>query len=265
MKTSNRPNRRAGKLRAALLAVVIGGVMASGDAAAQWTVIDPAHIQAQLGEFAQQAARWGEQGQQWYKEYEQFMQQYNSLLSSIQNMRSAFALPPGTQMLKIDDPDTFMVEERCGPPYGGGVPGVLGQLTGFTVNDNPQVRRWQYCVGLQRVRNKQYNEVVEYLQETMPQMNAELDRAGQQFVGSGKTQGDMAAYAAKLDKVKGDVARANEEFNARMTAYNIYAQATELNLSTLTRSTLRGGSGLLQEVADAAVMYEALCGGGQCD
>jgi hypothetical protein len=260
MKTRNQLRRRTGKLRSALLALAL---LASGSASAQWIVNDPAHMGAQIAEFGQQAARWGEQGRQWLAEYEQFMQQYNSFLSSIQNMQSMFGLPQGAQLQPV--PEDFMVQEECGEPYGGGTAGILGRLTGFSIGDNPQQKRWEYCAGLQRMRNKQYNEMVEYLQQTMPQMSSELDSAGRQFVGSGKTAGDMSAYAAKLDKVKGDMARSNEEFNARMKAYDTYAKATEHTQGSLTKSTLRGGSGLIQQVTNAAVMREALCGGGQCD
>lgn len=262
MKTRIQPRRRTCRLRTALLATAMSGLLVSGNVAAQWQVIDPTHIKTQIVEFGKEAARWGEQGQQWYKEYQQFMQQYNSFLSSIQNMQSMINLPDGVPLQPV--PEDFMVQERCGQQHGGGTAGILGRLTSFTIGDNPQEKRMEYCVHLQMMRNKQYNEMVAYLQDTMPQVNAELNSAGQQFVGSGKTAGDMNAYAAKLDKVKGDMAKSNEEFSARMVAYDTYVKATELNQGSLTRSTMRGGSGWVR-LTNAAVMRQALCGGGQCD
>lgn len=263
MKTMIKSVRRASKLSAALLTLAMAGLLGSGNAAATgFPVVDAAHIQAQVMEFGQQAARWGEQGRQWYKEYEQFMQQYNSFLSKYQNMQSSFGVPQGTPMEPVAD--DFMVRERCGDRYGSGTAGILGRLTGFTTKDNPQQKRWMYCNDLQRMRNKQYNEMVAYLQKTMPAMNKDLQDAGNNFSG-GQTAGEMDTYASKLNKVNGDIARTNEEFDARMTAYDTYARATEITQGSLTRSTLRGGSGLLQQVSNGLIMREALCGSGQCD
>ena len=214
-------------------------------------------------EYAKEAMRWGEQGRQWTKEYQQFMQQYNSFLSTIQNMRSSFGLPQGAALEPVAE--DFMVAERCGDRYGGGTAGIVGRLTGFSIGDNPQQKRWEYCANLQKMRNRQYNEMVQYLQETMVAMSNDLESAGRQFVGSGRTEGDMNAYSAKLEKVKGDVQHSNDEFQSRMAAYDTYAKAMELNQGSLTRSTMRGGAGIIQKVTNAAVMRQALCGGGKCD
>lgn len=264
MKTAIRSGRRAGKLKAALLSVTLSGLLLSGNAAAQWAVIDPAHIETQMAEFAQQAARWGEQGQQWLKEYQQWKQQYDSWLSSISSMQSNFGLVPGSSMEEVDE-NTYMVEERCGPPYGGGTAGVFGRLTGIDTRTQIQKQRWELCAKLQVARNKQYNEVVKYLNETAPAMQAEMNKAGQQFVGSGKTQGDMTAYAAKMNKVDADAKRTHDEFQARMQGYDAYAKAVEVAQGGLTRSTMRGGAGMIEKVVNGGVMYTALCGGGKCD
>lgn len=215
-----------------------------------------------LIEYAEEAIRWGQQGQQWYTEYQQFVQQYNSFLSRIQTMRSAFGLPQGAQLQPVAD--DFMVEQRCGDPYGGGTAGILGRMTGISLGGNVQRQRYELCANLQMMRNKQYNEMVAYLQQTMPQMQNELDSAGSSFTGGEKTQGDMAAYAAKLSKVNNDIGKSNEEFDARMKAYDTYAKATELTQGSLTRMSLRGNPGLIRQVTSAAVMRQALCGGGKC-
>lgn len=259
MKTSN---SRTGKVASVVLA--LAGLLASGTAAAQWYVIDPAHIQTQMAEFGQQAARWGEQGQQWMKEYNQWRQQYDSFLSRVNNMQSMFGLPGAQPMQRV--PDDYMVASRCGTTPGGtGVAAIMGRLTAFTTGDNPQVRRWQYCAQEQYMRNKQFNEMVAYLQETVPEMNRELQQAGAEFQSGQKTEGEMNAMAAKLNKVNGDIAQSNDEFDARMKAYDTYVNATRQDQGSLTRSTMRGGNGLIQQVTNAAVMRQALCGGGKCD
>ncbi|MCF7221665.1 hypothetical protein [Marilutibacter chinensis] len=264
MKNAFPSRRRTGKQRLAILALALGGLLGSGNAVSSGIpVVDVGHIAVQVQEFGTEALRWGEQGQQWLKEAQQFTQQYNSFLSNIQNMQSAFGLPQGTPLEPVEE--NYMVQERCGDAYGGGVAGVLGRMTGFTLSDNPQQKRWEYCASLQRMRNKQYNEMVAYLQETMPQMHQELNQAGNSFTGGQKTEGEMNAYSAKLQKVKGDIAKSNEEFDARMKAYDTFAKAIEINQGTLSRAAMRGHSGLLTKVAATAVMYQALCGGGQCD
>lgn len=266
MKTKTQSSCRIGKLRTTLLAVALGGLLVSGHAGAQWQVVDPAHIKTQIAEFGKEAARWGEQGRQWYKEYQQFMQQYTSFLSTIDSMQSAFGLPQKGFEMEVVDENKFDVEERCGPEYGSGVTGVLGQLTQINMQRDIYQQRWLLCARLQVALNKRYNDAVRYLQETMPKMQQELDKAGQQFLGSGKTAGDMNAYAAKLNKVNGDIARSTEDFEARMQAYDAYAKATERSQGTLTRASMRGGNaGLIRKITSTAVMYKQLCGNGQCD
>ncbi len=264
MKMATISRLRAAKLRGAAMALAIGGLLASGNASAQWAVIDFGHIKAQMAEFAQQAARWGEQGQQWLKEYNQWKQQYDALMSRVNNMQSMFGLPGAQPMQRV--PDDYMVASRCGStPEGTGVAAIMGRLSAFTTGDNPQVRRWRYCAQEQYMRNKQFNEMVLYLQETVPEMNRELQRAGNEFQGGQKTEGEMNAMSAKLSKVNGDIAQSNEEFDTRMKAYDTYISATRQDQGSLTRSTMRGGNGLIQQVTNAAVMRRALCGGGKCD
>lgn len=266
MKTTSQSCRRTRRLRAALLTLAMGGLLASGNAAAQWFTIDKTHIKTQIAEFGKEAARWGEQGRQWYKEYQQFVKQYDSFLSKIDSMQSMFGLPQQGFEMKTVDENTFDVEERCGSQYGSGVTGVLGQLTQINMQHDIYQQRWLLCARLQVALNKRYNDAVKYLQETMPKMQEELDGAGQQFLGSGKTAGDMNAYAAKLNKVNGDIARATEGFEARMQAYDAYASATERSQATLTRASMRGGNaGLIRKITSTAVMYKQLCGNGQCD
>lgn len=262
MANSNPFPRRPACRWLSLLAIPV--MFVSGNASAQWAVIDPAHISAQMAEFGQQAARWGEQGQQWLKEYQQWKQQYDALLSRVNNMQSMFGLPTGQALQPV--PDDYMVATRCGTtPEGTGTAAIMGRLTAFTTGENPQVTRWVYCVQEQRMRNKQFNDMVAYLQKTVPEMNVELQRAGNEFQSGQKTEGEMNAMAAKLSKVNGDIAQSNDEFDARMKAYDTYISATKTNQGTLTRSTMRGGNGLIQQVTNAAVMRQALCGGGKCD
>lgn len=264
MKSTTQIRRRTGKQRLAVLAMALGGLLGSGNATSSGIpVVDVGHIAVQVQEFGTEALRWGEQGQQWIKEAQQFMQQYNSFLSNIQNMRSKFGLPQGVTMQKVDE--THYVEERCGPAYGGGVGGMLGQVFQVDLRGDISKQRYDLCASAQMMRNRQYNETVEYLQEIMPQMQGELEAAGNNFVGSGKTQGDMSGYFAKLQKVDADMTEANERYESRMRAYSTYIAALDRAAGTLTRATMRGQAGLLTKVASAAVMRQALCGGGQCD
>ncbi|KAB8173758.1 hypothetical protein FKV24_014005 [Lysobacter maris] len=263
MKSISQFRRNNGKQRHAMLALALGGLLASGNALAGIPVIDPTQIAGQITEFVKEAGRWGEQGQQWIKEARQFQQQYDSLLSSVGSMRATFGLPEGIEMQKVDERE--YVEERCGPAYGGGVGGMLGQVFQVDLRGDVYQQRYKLCEGAQMMRNRQYNETVEYLQEVMPKMQGELESAGDKFVGSGKTQGDMGSYFAKLQKVDADMSEANERYEARMRAYTTYIAAVERASGTLTRAAMRGQSGLPAKVASVVTMRQALCGGGQCD
>ncbi|QDH71352.1 hypothetical protein [Marilutibacter alkalisoli] len=252
------------KQRLALLALAMAGLLASGNAAAQWIVNDTLHVKTQLAEFTKEATRWGEQGRQWLKEYQQFMQQYNSFLSSANQVRASYNLPDAVPMRKVEDDE--YVEERCGPRYGGGSAGVLGRMFQVDLRGDVQQQRYEVCALIQQMRNRQLNDTVDYLQKTMPQMKADLIAAGDRFIGSGKTQGDMTTYSAEFSQVGAGMAQSHEEFQALMQAYEKYINALESAQGTLTRAAMRGHSGLPSKIVNVATMKTALCGtsGSKC-
>jgi hypothetical protein len=263
MQTIPRPSLRKGKSSIAMLAAALAGLLASAPASAQWATIDMPHIKAQMAEFAQEAARWGEQGRQWVKEYQQWKAQYDAWLSSIESMQTSFGMQQGATMQEVSD--NFHVEEECGEQGGGN---LLGSIVGVDARGNLYAQNYRYCASAQIMRNRRYNEVVRYLRDTVPSMQSELDAAGQQFVGSGKTQGDMTAYSAKMNKVESDIDTAHKRFEAQMLGYDAYIRTQETNQATLAKTAMRGGSGLksqIKQMADAAAVFTALCGRGQCE
>jgi hypothetical protein len=253
--------------KAAATVLFVGGLLASGHAAAQWAVIDPAHIKAQIVEFGQQAARWGEQGQQWLKEYQQWKQQYDAMFAQYQAFESAIEMPQGAPMEKVSL--NFNVKERCGSKYGDGAPGLIGSITGVNLQGNIQQQRWNNCQAVQVARNLQYNETVDYFETQVQAMNSEI-RSIYSLVSSNRmNQTEMQASSERLKQARDETESKKEDYDRRMTAYDTYVSRLEQNQGTLTRTALRGGSGLqskMKDIVDATALGVALCGtdGSKC-
>lgn len=261
MNTAKRFFRRNGK--AAAMAVALAGLLASGNASAQWIVNDPAHMGVQMGEFGTQASRFGDQIRQWAKEYQEWKQQYDSLLTRLTNLNSSMGMSEGISMEKVEP--GFNVEEKCGPRGGGGVSGILGRLTTVDFSANPQRQRWENCRNIVVAKNMKFNEMVDYMNEGMEKQRRSIEAAYNKNANRELTSGDQASadleYKAHNDMVEQD----RRKFEERQKAYDTYiAQQTQLT-ETLTQVAMRGNAGLIQQITTTAIMREKLCGGGQCE
>jgi len=219
-------------------------------------VFDPAQL-------AKMVADWYEQGSQWVKEYNQWKQQYDAFTSQMQNMQSLIGLPGGTTFEKVNE-KTFMVEESCGEAYGGGFSGLLGRFTGIDLRGDMFKQRYDMCANIQMMKNRKYNEMVDYMTETNDKMNASLSGVYNKFVTGNLTQGDMSQANLQMQKANAEIQKSNEQFQARMQAYDTYIAVQTSAQGSLTKTAMRGNAGLIKKLATTAALGAALCGGGQC-
>lgn len=193
----------------------------------------------------------------------QLIKDYESTLNTVRSLQAALTLPNGAPLSPVDE-NTHLVEANCGEQGGGGVAGLIGSLTGLDLRGNVFAQQYDLCVKMQRMRNRQYNEMVTYLSTTvnsMQQMNNELTSV----LSTARNSGDVMGATANALSASRKQAMANSEFETRMTAYNAYYQTQKQNQGSLAKGAMRGQPGLLRTVVDAAAMRTALCAGGRCN
>lgn len=202
----------------------------------------------QYNEYIQTAQRWQQQ-----------IQQFQSMLSNLQSMVSMLGLPQGVPLTPVAE--NFMVVERCGGNSGdlsSVLSQALGSLVGVSLGDKIKQQQLKVCVMTQRMRNKQYNEMVAFMTTTIQQIEARKTEVNG-IVGSGQRDvGQMNQAMLRVQQTNSDIQSKMKEFEARMQAYDTYIATMEKQQETLTQTALRGQPSILGQVIKTAVLKGAL-------
>lgn len=256
------------KPRFGLRASAIGlGLMLSLAMAGAQAQHDPIHtfmnvLRQKISDILKQA-EWAKKQTDDVTELTQLVTKYTSMLRKLENLQSLINLPVGVSLRKVDE-NTFMVEEACGEAGGGGVGGLVGRLIGVDLRGDIFRQQYNICVSTQQMRNRQFNETVDFLTTTMDSMKAmgqELNTTSARVTNPGDVDGNITQRlnaANKLDAAMG-------EFERRMIAYDTFIGEQENAMAGTAKVAMRGNAGLLRTVTDAAAMRLALCGGGRCN
>ena len=126
----------------------------------------------EVNTLASQAEAFAEYGQQYQRFYEttqnwaQKLAKYNQIIASP-------LMPKGVTLKPV--PLEWNVAQRCG---AGNIMSVSGILTALDLNPGGDIMAQQrnICAAIQVLENQKYNETVEVVQQTMPDMRSVLDR-----------------------------------------------------------------------------------------
>jgi hypothetical protein len=260
--TSSRRSGASARLKAAVLTVALGLSLTAGNVQAQAVVeiggnlftnimnqVNTALTQVEaVGEYAETASRWTRE-----------LQQFRDMMNSIDSMVSTLGLPMGVNLKKV--PENFMVAEKCGGnpgDLGGILSSALGSLVGVSLEGKIKQQQMEVCVSAQRMRNRQYNEMVDYMTTTMGQMNS-MKSLLANFRGTGtRTSGQMDGAIYEVQKTNGEMEQAKSEFESRMKAYDTYIAAMDKTQAVLAQTTLRGKPSIMGEVIKTAALATAL-------
>lgn len=241
---------------AAMAAVIVGILGVSGPTRAQWAVVEVGPTQfntllTQINTYMQQIqsyTEYGLQAQRWYQTYQHFQQQ----LVRMQGIIKSFGLPAG-QTLRPVDPD-YLVADRC----GGGVSlgAVLRALAPRRSDDIVRQQR-DICIQLQRLQNTKYNETVELLTKTMPQIEAQT-KAVAEMRARDNNNGTVDASAQAALQTLADMQKEMQEWNGRMDAYDGLAAALRDSQRQLAQMALKGERNPIGTVVKTAALKAAL-------
>lgn len=232
-------------------------VMENGGALASNITTQISTIGSQLkeaDEFRQELMRWAER-----------INRYRSMMTNLQNMITTLGLPQSVNLVKI--PENTGVAQRCGG--NASITDILGAVVGFGLSDNVKKKQQEVCIRMRTMQNRQYNEMVDFMNISIPQMEA-LEAELRQLIASNtgakadwqdanaQNTGKMANAKLRAEEVMGKLEMGMNEFEARMRAYNTYLASQQEVQQVLAQSSLRGQPSILGQVVKTAVLKGAL-------
>lgn len=196
-----------------------------------------------LAEYGTQAQRFIETTQNWAQKLAKFNQIIASPL-----------MPTGVTLKPV--PAEWNVAERCG---AGSIMSLSGILTALDMNPGGDIAAQQrnICAAIQMLENQKYNETVEVVQKTMPDMRKVLDRIKdiRDLFNTEGAMSETATNAAVSDiYMQADFAT----WEKKVGAYDRQIQALTRMQQMLTQRALKGTPSPVGTIIKAAALKAAL-------
>ncbi|WP_153065868.1 hypothetical protein [Xanthomonas campestris] len=208
---------------------------------------DNSHYLKEIQYFADQAQRW--------------KQQYDAAMALIDLSTYQSLLPGGVKLVKVDE--DFMVRERCGgeAPSIFSVSGlkeiVLSKIQETLKTEDLDKQQKKTCAFIQMLKNKRYNDSIDFLETTMPAFQRELDIIARGNIGN-RTPGQMAQAMYKLKVLSNSMDIQMATWNSRNQAYESYIVLMEDKQKSLAKQALNGKEVLLGTVVKNLALRAAL-------
>jgi len=122
-----------------------------------------AHLEA-VGEYTKEAKRWDDQ-----------FKQYQQQLVKVQAQLRTVGMPDSQSLVKV--PPNYMVAQTCGSD--GGVIQQLTSMVSLTDDASVRAQQKQICTNIRLMKNRKYNDSVDYLSSTVPSMKKMLEEVYQ--------------------------------------------------------------------------------------
>lgn len=196
-----------------------------------------------FAEYGVQAQRFIETTQNWAQKLAKFNQIIASPL-----------MPTGVTLKPV--PAEWNVAERCG---AGSIMSLSGILTALDMNPGGDIAAQQrnICAAIQMLENQKYNETVEVVQKTMPDMRKVLDRIKdiRDLFNTEGAMSETATNAAVSDiYMQADFAT----WEKKVGAYDRQIQALTRMQQMLTQRALKGTPSPVGTIIKAAALKAAL-------
>lgn len=235
-----------------LAAAVFAASFASGNAHAQFAVIDATQIANALKEYAEEAKRWQEQ-----------VKQYQSTLGNAQMMLKA---PSFNMELTMQlRPANQGVAERCPDPSssGGGLLGSMFDMFKPDLTGDIYKQQQLVCTNIVLLENKKYNELVTLVQEADKRAK-DIDKGIQEVAVVNADPGKMESASIRAQSQMAASLAEMQYSLARIQAFDGMIESLKIDQQTLAKQALSGSqnnfsaSGLLGKVVQGATLELAL-------
>ncbi len=263
MSMTSRIHKRHRGLRQKRLAAILLGSMvmfsATSVSAGGYPVIDFSNLAQALKDVAQGKAQLKADGLEYAAQVDRWrrtFQEYQNALVQIQGMINNFGLPPGATLERV--PDDYMVADLCRISAGFSAGSLLKKFVLDTSGDL-YAQQQQLCVNIQMMENRKRNETVDFIEKTIPSINASLSEImGWRGGADGNLAGTLSAVNSDSLRTANDISKLQQEWEARMRSYDAYQESMMANQRVLARVALKGKPGVISQLVKTAALERAL-------
>ncbi|MCI1119219.1 hypothetical protein ACYPJF_09255 [Stenotrophomonas geniculata] len=263
MNMTTRNHKRQRGLRQKRLAAILLGSMVmfstTSVSAGGYPVFDLSNLLQALKDFAQGKAQIKADGLEYAAQvtrWNRTFQEYKNALVQIQGMINNFGLPPGATLERV--PDDYMVADLCRTSAGFSAGSLLKKFVLDTSGDL-YAQQQQLCVNIQMMENRKRNETVDFIEKTIPSINASLSEImGWRGGADGNLAGTLSAVNSDSLRTANDISKLQQEWEARMRSYDAYQESMKANQRVLARVALKGKPGVISQLVKTAALEGAL-------
>ncbi|MCF3499657.1 hypothetical protein RYH75_15775 [Stenotrophomonas geniculata] len=260
--TSQNHKRHRGLRQKRLAAILLGSMVmfsTTSVSAGGYPVIDFSNLAQALKDVAQGKAQIKADGLEYAAQvtrWRRTFQEYENALVQIQGMINNFGLPPGATLERV--PDDYMVADLCRTSAGFSAGSLLKKFVLDTSGDL-YAQQQQLCVNIQMMENRKRNETVDFIEKTIPSINASLSEImGWRGGAGGNLAGTLSAVNSDSLRTANDISKLQQEWEARMRSYDAYQESMMANQRVLARVALKGKPGVISQLVKTAALERAL-------
>lgn len=224
-----------------------------GNARADWLVEDPTAIAKAVDEYANQAKRWAQTQNQYTKQATFWQQQ----MVTLQAMN--FSLFTMQNSFKQIDPH-YGVKDACPGLQGGLSADITTALQAFVPDMGKSVvqQQQQLCQLIVLIKNKKYNDTVDYLQTVAYQTSQLQEIETQRLNDVMQEPGKLSANDNEAQRFQGRITNAQQTWEANMRQDDAQIGMLQSVQANLSRRAMGGTPSTLGTVVNAAVLAGAL-------
>ena len=258
--TRQKKNRSsAARLRSTLLSMSLAGMLAMPVQAYTFPVAEVGMnlLNATMTEahtLASQAEALYEYGEQ----YKRFTDTTNNWLQKLAQFKQIIAAPnmPSSGVRLTPVLPEWNVAERCG---GGSMMSLKGLASSLNLAPGGDIvaKQRDICAAIQILENRKYNETIEVVQKTMPEMRTVLDAIKDIRMVTSK-EGGMAEVMANTAVSDAYMQADFTAWGQQMEMYDKQISALTAQQQILTRMTLKGAPSPLGTLVKTAALKGAL-------
>lgn len=208
-------------------------------------------IMTQVNTFKQTGqdyAEYTKEAKRWSDTYNHYQQQ----LVRVEGMVNSFSRPRGVPLTPV--PLDYLVAERCGGSFS--MSGVLQNMMPKREGDFIAQQR-DICHRMQVTKNRQFNETVEFLNRSVPEMERDM-RLLLIRRNSSNSNGNVDAATADATRVHAKLNSEIEAFKTSMQGYDYHITILSRAQSQLAEMALRGERNPLGTLVKTGALKAAL-------
>lgn len=221
---------------------------------AQLVVADPPGLAQQMVQYILDYQEYKTEAQRW-KQTEQQIKDMRAIFDSVNFQLS---LPTGMSMDGVAD--DYMVRDVCGQQ--GSASMLQRGFSALNLGSTSAIKEEQtkICVSIQMAQNRKYNESLEFLKNTMKQIQEAERQNLESRDNSDNTSGGVQATQSDTARLSNHLLAMGQEWSTRIQAYDAYISAMQARQNVIAQAAITGNSAsrVVTDVAKTVVLKKAL-------